>query len=114
LRIEGIIDRLARLKKGRWGVLVLVGLLAYFGYHALHGRFGLYSWLDLSDEIVTVREEVEVLGKERRALEHLVTRLSPDANDPDLLEQEVRRTLGYIREDEVIILMPPVDGETVT
>jgi cell division protein FtsB len=88
-----------------WGALAAALLVVYFGYHALHGRFGLFAWADLSREIADVRHELEEVRAERMALEARVAQLQPDSSDPDLLEEQVRRSLGYLREDEVIILL---------
>ena len=34
--VEAVIERLARLMRGRWLAVAVTAILAYFGYHALH------------------------------------------------------------------------------
>ena len=34
--------------RGRWVAVLVTAVLAYFGYHALHGRYGFLAWLDTS------------------------------------------------------------------
>jgi cell division protein FtsB len=79
--------------------------LAYFAWHAVHGQRGLLAWVDLSRELEQRRAELAELRAERVAIERRVDGLRPDAIDPDLLEEELRK-LGYVGERELIILTP--------
>ena len=99
--------RLLALARAHWVALPIAALVLYFGYHALHGRFGLFAWFDLTSEIALASHELGLLRGEREDLERRVALLQLDSSDPDLLEEEIRRALGYVRDDEVIILLPP-------
>lgn len=96
---------LRRALRGRWLVLPLVGLLAYFAWHAVHGPRSLPAWVALSREIETSRAELVRLRAEREALDRRVEGLRPDALDADLLEEELRK-LGYVADREVVVLVP--------
>ena len=84
-----------------------VALFAYFAYHALQGGNGLWALRDLDAEAARLSHEAAILHAERERLESRVALLRPDNLDPDLLDEEARRTLGFVRPDEVVILLTP-------
>ncbi|MGB0921849.1 MAG: FtsB family cell division protein [Alphaproteobacteria bacterium] len=78
-------------------------MLSYFGYHAVNGGYGILSWMETSDRLAVLEAEKASAEAERDLLQAKVARLRPESIDPDLLDQEVRRNLGYIGERELII-----------
>jgi cell division protein FtsB len=96
----------ARWIVGRWPLVLTCGILAYFGYHAVHGQRGLLAWVDRNREIEAARQELAGLTAERGTLERRIKGLKPGQMDRDLLEEELRQ-LGYIRPGEVIVLPAP-------
>jgi len=101
--VANLVDAVAQRLKGRWLALVVTLVLAYFGFHALHGRYGFLAWIDTSRELVVARQELAGLVAEREELQRDVQAFQQDSLDRDLLEEELRR-LGYVRPNEVIIL----------
>jgi cell division protein FtsB len=89
--------------KGRWIAVGLTLVLAYFGYHALHGRYGFLAWIDTSRDLELARQELASLQAERAAVESDVAAFQPDSLDRDRLEEQLR-LLGYVRPNEVIVL----------
>ncbi len=89
--------------KGRWIAVALTLVLAYFGYHALHGRYGFLAWIDTSRDLHLAREELAALSAERAEVEGDVAAFQPDSLDRDRLEEQLR-LLGYVRPNEVIVL----------
>lgn len=89
--------------KGRWVAIVVTAVLAYFGYHALHGRYGFLAWLDTSRDLEAARQELAGIQAERQRLQRDVQAFQRDSIDRDLLEEELRK-LGYVKPNEVIIL----------
>ncbi|MFZ1427718.1 MAG: septum formation initiator family protein [Geminicoccaceae bacterium] len=89
--------------KGRWLAIVVTAVLAYFGYHALHGRYGFLAWLDTSRDLEAARQELAGIAAERHELQRDVQAFQRDLIDRDLLEEELRK-LGYVKPNEVIIL----------
>ena len=77
--------------------------IAYFVHHAVEGRYGLVSWHRLATEIGELEQRAAILEARRSTLERKVSLLRPDHLDPDLLDEEVRKALGFVRRDEVII-----------
>ena len=84
--------------------LVVMSLVAYFGYFAVYGNHGLVNWIRLQHEIDLKQGELDQVRTERTALEHRVRLLRPESVDPDLLEEQARARLGLSEPDEVVIL----------
>ncbi|MDD2869137.1 septum formation initiator family protein [Neomegalonema sp.] len=82
----------------------LLAGVAYFTFHAFQGKYGLVA----RDEQLALIERLEAqrteLDREIAALEGRVKGLGEDDLDPDLLEERLRATLGYLKTNEVIIL----------
>lgn len=109
-RFADAAHRIRRLVRGHWLVLPLALLCIYFAWHAVHGRRGLVAMLDLKRELATAQAELAGLEARRSALEERVRALEPGAVDADLLEGELRR-LGYVRPDELVVLIDPLPEE---
>ncbi len=109
-RIADLSHRLRRAVRARWLLLPLTLLLAYFAYHAVHGQRGLIAWMDLRREVARAERELAALEAERKRLADRVEALRPGQTDADLLESELRR-LGYLRPEEVIVLVEPGEEE---
>lgn len=84
-------------------------VVAYFGYHALHGERGFLAWRELSQDLVTARDTAARLKTERQFLAQRVKLLEPDSLDPDLLEERANALLGYSHENDLVILLPNGD-----
>ena len=93
------------------GVLIIVNFLGY----AIIGQNGLLSWGDYrrakSERAVTLAQ----LEQEKMRLQHRANLLDPRRVDPDLADEMIRRDLGLVRPDEVIIpLDSPAEPEAPT
>ena len=80
--------------------LIIVGT---FGGHAVAGPNGLLAWGGYNRDLQERRSELAKLEAERDALRHRSALLNPNKADPDLGEELIRRDLGLVRSDEVII-----------
>ncbi len=89
------------------GAFIGICALTYFGYHLTLGERGLGAWTRLSDELATAEAETESSLAAERELEHRVGLMRSESLDPDLLDEQVRATFGYIRADEVVIYDAP-------
>jgi cell division protein FtsB len=101
--IANLVEALGQRLKGRWLALAVTLVLAYFGFHALHGRYGFLAWIDTSRDLVVARQQLAGLVAEHEELQRDVQAFQQDSLDRDLLEEELRR-LGYVRPNEVIVL----------
>lgn len=80
---------------------VTVGV--YFALAAVQGEYGLFRQVQLASEkrdLVAVRDR---LAAELATMENLTLRLSDHYLDLDLLDQQARDVLGYVRADEIVI-----------
>jgi len=88
------------------GILALTVAFAlglYFALAAVQGDFGLFQKAQIQAEIEVLEAEENRL-KTALALEvNLTRRLSDGFLDLDLLDQQARDILGYVRADEIVI-----------
>lgn len=92
-----------------WRMVVsVVGacIVGYFLYHTVEGERGWVAQMRLQNETKAAEENLANLRKEREALEHRVKLIRPESIDPDLLEEEARKSLGYTKPNEIVILTP--------
>ena len=94
------------IRRAAWpaaGMLVI----AYFLGAAIVGENGVLAWGDYRRAKVQESARLAQLETERAQLAHRAQLLDPAHADPDLVDELVRRDLGVVRPDEVII---PTDG----
>jgi cell division protein FtsB len=80
--------------------LIVVGNFA--GY-AIAGPNGLLAWGGYHRNLNERKAELAKLEAERAQLRHRSALLDPKKADPDMADELVRRDLGLVRPDEVII-----------
>ncbi|MBM3582967.1 MAG: septum formation initiator family protein [Alphaproteobacteria bacterium] len=85
------------------GAIVGLCALAYFGFHLLAGERGVRAWVTVGNELEVVSAALEVSRAEQEALEHQVALLRPDSLDIDMLDEQARSVLGYVRPDELVV-----------
>ena len=88
----------------RAAVPVLCSLVVfYFGTHALFGSSGYFALDDIRQEHAQLWERKAMLEKQQAALQRDIKLLNPNGADPDFADELVRRHLGVVRPDEVIV-----------
>jgi cell division protein FtsB len=80
-------------------ILIIANFLGY----AVIGANGILSWGDYHRLKQERQVELAQLEVERTRLAHRSELLDPRRADPDLADEMVRRELGVVRPDEVII-----------
>ena len=80
--------------------LIVVGT---FATHAVAGPNGLLAWSGYHRDLETRKAELARLEAERQQLRHRSALLDPRKADPDMADELVRKDLGLVRPDEVII-----------
>ncbi len=78
-------------------------LAVYFSYHLVQGEHGLIAYLQLKAQVAASQAQLDVLQAEKSKLAHRVRLLRPDSLDPDLLDEQARRMLGFAHPDELVI-----------
>ena len=85
-----------------WPALSLV-IIGTFAGHAVAGPNGLLAWGGYHREMEQRKVELAQLETERDRLKHRSALLDPRKADPDMADELVRRDLGLVRPDEVIV-----------
>ena len=88
------------------GPFLGIALTGYFAYHLVEGDRGLRAWARLTKELREAQQNLAAVSAERAELKHKVSHMRPDHVDPDLLDQQVRRTLDLAAPDEIVIMRP--------
>lgn len=76
---------------------------AYFTFAAVQGDYGVFRRVEISAEAEALRAERDKLTAELAEVQNLTRRLSDAWLDLDLLDQQAREVLGYMRSDEIAI-----------
>jgi len=80
--------------------LIVVGT---FAGHAIAGPNGILAWGGYHRALNERKAELAAIEKERAQLRHRSALLDPRKADPDMADELVRKDLGLVRPDEVII-----------
>ena len=97
---------LALIRRAAWPAAGML-IIAYFLGAAVIGENGVLAWGDYRRAKAERSIVLARLEAEKARLAHRSHLLDPAHADPDLAEEMVRRELGLVRPDEVII---PLDG----
>ena len=85
-----------------WPVAAFL-VVGTFAGHAIAGPNGLFAWRGYSQQLELRKAELAALEAERDGLRHKSALLDPRKADPDLADEMVRKDLGLVRADEVVV-----------
>ena len=95
-------QNLGLIRRAALPALALV-VIGTFAGHAVAGPNGLLAWGGYHRDLAERRVELASLEAERDRLRHRSALLNPKKADPDLADEMVRKDLGLVRPDEVIL-----------
>jgi cell division protein FtsB len=84
---------------------ITVLFLAYFGFHAYHGEFGIYSKYQLEARAAELNGELAQIKGERLQMERRVQLLHDGTLEKDMLDEQARRALNLSHADEITIML---------
>ena len=90
------------IRRAFWPALALLVVGNFAGY-AVAGPNGLLAWGGYHRDLDERKIELAQLQAERDRLRHRSGLLDPKRADPDIADELVRRDLGLVRPDEVIV-----------
>ena len=82
---------------------ISLSLGLYFTFAAVQGDFGILRRAEINHDIKKLQVEIGSLNVEIADLKNLTRRLSDHYLDLELLDQQARDVLGYVRTDELVI-----------
>ena len=84
--------------------LLIVCMVFYLSYHALHGERGLYALVRERNERAQLTTELAQAKAERERMELRVSHLRDGSLDLDLLDEQMRRMLGVMKPGEIVVM----------
>lgn len=89
-----------------FGVTALLCILFfYFLYHTIYGNRGFFAYFGLKESLIEVTHVLSSSRQEHLDLDHKIELLNPESLDSDMLDEQVRRTLGYAKDMEQIVIL---------
>jgi cell division protein FtsB len=82
-------------------VLMFIG--AHFTFTAVQGDRGLFQRIQVEAEAARLDAQLTAIRQDVARMEIVTRRLSDEFLDLDLLDQQLRDILGYVRADEIIL-----------
>jgi cell division protein FtsB len=79
---------------------------AYFAHHSLDGRYGSEAREKLRVSVVEAQARLDDLKTERLGLEHKVALLRTGTIERDTLDENARKSLGFIGLNDVQLVVP--------
>lgn len=89
----------------KYAAALMCALTVYFAYHALAGDQGLGHWSDMQETLQGKRAELAQIKAANEQLRTDIARLTPGTVDPDLVEELAREDLGFVYEDEIVLMV---------
>ena len=92
-----------KMAKGAVIPALSIAFIGYFAYHAVIGPSGLLAWGGYKRERYEMQARLNHIDMERTKLERRAQLLNPRHVDPDLADELVRKNLGVVRPDEIVV-----------
>jgi cell division protein FtsB len=91
----------------RFGPVMFFAIIGTFGtyltFAAVQGEYGLFRRIQIEADTVQLRAERDRLVAQLAEVENRTRRLSDTFLDLDLLDEQARERLGYLRPDEIVL-----------
>ncbi len=97
-----MVKKIKKLKH-KFTVIIILILSCYFFFLALLGDKGLYKLARTHEEMQMYSMQLSQLKSYQKNIEQKIKGLNSENPDLDLLDEQVRNTLGYADRDEKII-----------
>ncbi|OBQ96072.1 septum formation initiator family protein [Mesorhizobium sp. AA23] len=97
-------------KQRNTGKLIVPSLcvlfLAYFGFHAYHGEFGIYSKYRLQAQAAELQTQLDAVKARRIDFERRVQLMHEGTLEKDMLDEQARKALNLSHPGEITIMLP--------
>lgn len=78
-------------------------LLIYFIYHIFNGKYGIYSYINLKQQLQEKKTKLYEINNKNKVVKSKINNLKNDNLDVDLLEEELKSKLNFSFDKEIII-----------
>ena len=85
--------------------LITFFIFLYLVYFLVYGQRGLLQYFYLSKQNQEYNERLSQLTSENQYLSNQIKKLQPNTVDLDFLDEQVRKKLGLIDKNEIVIIL---------
>ena len=85
--------------------LIIFFIFLYLIYFFVYGQRGLLQYFYLSKQNQEYNETLSRLTSENQYLSNRIKKLQPNTVDLDFLDEQVRKKLGLIDKNEIVIIL---------
>ena len=85
--------------------LITFFIFLYLVYFLVYGQRGLLQYFYLSKQNQEYKETLVQLTSENQYMSNRIKKLQPNTIDLDFLDEQVRKKLGFIDKNEIVIIL---------
>ena len=85
--------------------LITFFIFLYLVYFLVYGQRGLLQYFYLSKQNQEYNETLAQLSSENQYMSNRIEKLQPNTVDLDFLDEQVRKKLGFIDKNEIVIIL---------
>ena len=85
--------------------LITFFIFLYLVYFLVYGQRGLFQYFYLSKQNQEYNEKLAKLTSENQYMSNRIKKLQPNTVDLDFLDEQVRKKLGLIDKNEIVIIL---------
>ena len=85
--------------------LITFFIFLYLVYFLVYGQRGLLQYFYLSEQNKEYNETLFQLTSENQYISNRIKKLQPNTLDLDFLDEQVRKKLGFIDKNEIVIIL---------
>ena len=85
--------------------LITFFIFLYLVYFLVYGQRGLLQYFYLSKQNQEYKETLAELNSKNQYMSNRIKKLQPNTVDLDFLDEQVRKKLGFIDKNEIVIIL---------
>ena len=85
--------------------LITFFIFLYLVYFLVYGQRGLLQYFYLSKQNQEYNETLAQLTSENQYMSNRIKKLQPNTVDLDFLDEQIRKKLGFIDKNEIVIIL---------
>ena len=85
--------------------LITFFIFLYLVYFLVYGQRGLLQYFYLSKQNKEYKETLVQLTSENQYMSNRIKKLQPNTVDLDFLDEQIRKKLGFIDKNEIVIIL---------